>query len=840
MSDTAPAPTPPPPPPPPPAPAKTPGAGGGAGGGTGGSGAPASGDGTSGGAGGGGGRRAGGTKKPEGLDIGRFRDEAREFVFVEGLRHGEPSTGPRVRNFPEDTQTPLFREMVESALPVDQLDILDAWLSPMKLGCVLLRCCMGVAEGLHRNRFDLGLLGIWSLRPREAKPGAPVNHDISGHFAIDPEFLMEAHIGHSAAAGVAAQPPRPRVARGSAEFRSRRDEFMLMFKAELRGIGLAVVTIPFLPGQESQTEGPFFPLAGPVEMAPLRKAVSERPARCPTFAHITLQQTLAAASAVPVSGGKVHALQLQAHLTHGDRRSFPIDPQSFVDQIMRDPTASALNPVCLGDRSQLGAAFDLAPWGAQSMVLSMPGLEPDGCQVLAALDKISFVSPDGIAIKLAWGAAISDSSGLRRRLNRWWEDGKRANGGKQLPTENSAGFATPVRGLFLDANGVTQRRLRQEFGEEGLLDLDGSVRRRTGGQGTLTFAPTTPPGKPGSGGHPFGRTYSSRFTRKKSGRRGYGSSDGSSGSDSAAGHRPRRRGRRLAADFAQGGSGGAGGQGDDEIVIDLCMSEDALALLPPGSQGGQMASSKLTVSRGQGEAIQGMMQMMNSCVATILTAQNSALQASESRQQQRLTDAVEQMKVHTDAQIETAASAIRKASGIDESAAAEHAAALKELRAEELAAAGRARTRALEAEKEATADDEAVKTARDRAKARADRLAREEDEADREAAEHQEVLRAARLEEKNRLERRALREQEEDLASERGRGAPSDSPSATPSKRRLIRRRPHTPASQRADRGSQGGSGSESQHSDREAGAAGLRGSRAARAAARRPADPAE
>ena len=435
--------------------------------GSGGGGAPAPAGGDGGTAGGSGGGGAGGDA-PGGApghqrsraELAALRDELREFVFVEGLRHGAPDDSPRVRTFPEGTELTDYKEMVASALPINHLDIQDAWLLSTKLGLVRLRCSLEVASSLTKNRFDLGLLGIWSLQPRGSKPGAPADHDAVGQFSIVPEHLMEAHVGNTGGQARAATLPRARAERGSAAFVERRSAFLQEFQRDLLSLGMAVLVLPFLPGQEMQSEGPFFPLAGSVEMPHVRAAVAARPDGCSTFPFVTLSQTLAAASAVVPSNGRVHPLQLQAHLPWGDKRPFPIDPRSMVDQILCDVTAAALNPVCFGDRSQIGAALDTAPWGAQSMVISMPGLEPDGCQALAALDKIAFKSPTGAVVKLAWGAAISDSSGLRRRLNGWYDEGRSRNGGRQLAAEESAGFATPMRGLFLDVNSVTQSRLR--------------------------------------------------------------------------------------------------------------------------------------------------------------------------------------------------------------------------------------------------------------------------------------------------------------------------------------------------------------------------------------------
>ena len=713
-------------------------------------------------------------------ELAAFRDDLREFVFVEGLRHGAPNDAPRVRNFPEDTAYTDYREMVATALPLNHLDIQDAWLSAQKLGFVRLRCSLAVASSLAGNRFDLGLLGIWSLQPRGPKPGAPTEHDAVGQFSIDPEHLMEARAGSTGSATRAATLPRIRAERGSAEFVERRATFIQEFLRDLLSLGMAVLMLPFLPGQETQCEGPFFPLAGAVEMPHVRAAVAARLDRCPTFPFVTLTQTLAAASAVATPSGQAHPLQLQAHLPWGDKRPFPIDPRSMVDQIMSDATAAALNPVCFGDREQVGAALDTAPWGAQSMVLSMPGLEPDGCQALAALDKIAFKSPTGAVVKLAWGAAISDSSGLRRRLNRWFDEGRSRNGDRQLAAEESAGFATPVRGLFLDVNGVTQNRLRNEFGQAGLLNYDGTIKRRTGGQGTLSFAPTTPPREGDSSAEfSFGRTHggsrrSSR--RKKGGRRGEGSSGGSSSGGESAGSRPRRT-RRLAGDFAKSGAAGQGGQGEDEIVIDLCMSEAALALLPKGGEG-KPPTNTLAVSRGQEPAVLGLMQMMNSCVSTMLSAQNTALQASEARQTAALTTAVGDLKVHTEAKIAAETASIRQAFSIDEEAAKAHAAKLQGLREEELSAAEAARTRAVS---HATATEAAEKV-------REERLAAEEVAADRAARVHADTLKAARDRELQRvLRRERLAEEEEEIMTNalarRKAAADAEKPATTPRRR---------------------------------------------------------
>ena len=680
------------------------------------------------------------------------------FVFVEGQLPGAASTAPRVRNFSERTELSDFRSRVVDALPIARLDILDSWLTPQYIGITRLRCSVEVAAALSANRFDLGPLGLWSLQPRGPKPGDPAGHDYVGQFSINPEFLMEARAGSTGAEGSDATPPRPRTGRGSAVFVERRTAFMREFQRELLSLGVAVLTLPFLSGQEAQVEGPFFPLAGAVEMPYVRAAVRALPPGCPTFAHVTLQQTLAAASAVAPLGA-VHPLQLQAHMPFGDKKAFPIDPRSFVDQIMKDLAAVALNPVCFGDRSQIGAAIDVSPWATQSMVLSMPGLEPDGCQALAALDKIAFKTPAGAVVKLAWGAAISDSSGLRRRLNRWWEDGRKTNGGRQRAAEDSAGFATPVRGLFLDAAGETQKRLRHEFGQAGLVDFDGSIRRRTGGQGTLSFAPTTPPREGNAASFSFGGTQggtqgaSRKSARRKRGsRRGVSSSDGSASGGDSAGSRPRRN-RRLAGDFAQGGAAGAGGQGEDEIVLDLCMSEDTIALLPPGSL--LPPTSKLAVSRGQASAVSGMALMVNNCVAMLLTAQQTALRESEDRQSAALAAAVHDLKVHTDKRIEAETAPIRLAVSLDEEAARLHAAKMQGLREEELAAAEAARDRARASSVADVESETVVSAARERAKARAARQLVDEEAADAEAREHASLLRAARQAEIARLTRRS-------------------------------------------------------------------------------------
>ena len=718
--------------------------------------------------------------------MAQFRDDSRDFVFVEGLRHGAANNAPRVRNFPGSTELELYREMVQSALPVNHLDILDAWLTPTKLGAVRLRCSLGVAASLSGNRFDLGLLGIWSLMPRGPKPGAPADHDATGHFAIDAEHLMEARAGSTASEGRPAVPPRLRVGAGSVEFGERRAAFLHALKSDLQSLGMAILTLPFLPGEETRTEGPFYPLAGSAEMPHVRAAVAQRPAIRPTFAHITLRQTLAAASTVAVAGGKVHSLQLAAHLMKGDNRPFPIDPRSFVDQIMTHPTAAARNPVCLGDRAQIGAALDTTPWGSQTMVISIPGLEPDGCQLLAALDTIKFKDPNGAVIRLAWGAAISDKSGLRRRLERWFQEGKRTNGDRPLPAEESAGYATPARGLFLDANGRTQGRLREEFGRDGLVDFDGTIRRRTGGQGTLSFAPTTPPkrGAPAAA-HSFGRTHggsSHGGNRKKSGRKkaarpGFTSSDSSASSGGeGAGGRPRRK-RQLAGDF--GGAAGQGGHGADEIILDLGMCDEALALLPPDSQ---PSSSKLTVSRDQERAVTGVMQLMNSFATALLTQHATALKASEARQNESLTAAVDEMKVHTNTKVEAESKALRLAFHIDEEAAAEHATKVKALRDAELAAAEAARTRAEEAR---------------------DRRLKEEEAADAAAAAHANMLKAARDDDALRLRRRKLLTDEEDqllLADVVRRREEAASPREA-SPRKPARRLRGGPAGRRAGQG---------------------------------------
>ena len=766
--------------------------------------------------------------------MAQFRDDSRDFVFVEGLRHGAANNAPRVRNFPGSTELELYREMVQSALPVNHLDILDAWLTPTKLGAVRLRCSLGVAASLSGNRFDLGLLGIWSLMPRGPKPGAPADHDATGHFAIDAEHLMEARAGSTASEGRPAVPPRLRVGAGSVEFGERRTAFLHALKSDLQSLGMAILTLPFLPGEETRTEGPFYPLAGSAEMPHVRAAVAQRPAIRPTFAHITLRQTLAAASTVAVAGGKVHSLQLAAHLMKGDNRPFPIDPRSFVDQIMTHPTAAARNPVCLGDRAQIGAALDTTPWGSQTMVISIPGLEPDGCQLLAALDTIKFKDPNGAVIRLAWGAAISDKSGLRRRLERWFQEGKRTNGDRPLPAEESAGYATPVRGLFLDANGRTQGRLREEFGRDGLVDFDGTIRRRTGGQGTLSFAPTTPPkrGAPAAA-HSFGRTHggsSHGGNRKKSGRKkaarpGFTSSDSSASSGGeGAGGRPRRK-RQLAGDF--GGAAGQGGNGADEIILDVGMSDEALALLPPDSQ---PSSSKLTVSRDQERAVTGVMQLMNSFATALLTQHATALKASEARQNESLTAAVDEMKVHTNTKVEAESKALRLAFHIDEEAAAEHATKVKALRDAELAAAEAARTRAEEAR---------------------DRRLKEEEAADAAAAAHANMLKAARDDDALRLRRRKLLTDEEDqllLADVVRRREEAASPREA-SPRKPARRPPGGPP---GGRGGQGGAapGSDGGPSDAGEGSsdAGENGAstRATRHAAREaaraaaPADPTE
>ena len=155
------------------------------------------------------------------------------------------------------------------------------------------------------------------------------------------------------------------------------------------------------------------------------------------------------------------------------------------------------------------------------------------------------------------------------------------------------------------------------------------------------------------------------------------------------------------------------------------MSEAALALLPKGGEG-KPPTNTLAVSRGQEPAVLGLMQMMNSCVSTMLSAQNTALQASEARQTAALTTAVGDLKVHTEAKIAAETASIRQAFSIDEEAAKAHAAKLQGLREEELSAAEAARTRAVS---HATATEAAEKV-------REERLAAEEVAADRAARVH--------------------------------------------------------------------------------------------------------